>query len=141
MEVYIGSVRDVPLDFASRFCIVNVDGNYNNKNQSLPQLKNTVVCIVGSSSFCILFVLRPLSTLRCFLCGPKLSVSVRVPGGNEQMAHSQVVVLIAFSLTFEMDVALVFRRRPLGNVGFHCRFSIAVYHHVSRYVIVCFCLF
>ena len=32
-------------------------------------------------------------------------------------------------------------RRPLGNAGFHCRFSIAVYHHLSRYVIVCFCLF
>ena len=41
----------------------------------------------------------------CFSCGG--------PVGNEQMAHSQIVVAIAFSLIFEMDVALVFhRRRP-----------------------------
>ena len=66
---------------------------------------------------------------------------MRVPDGNEQMAHSQIVVVIAFSLTFDMDVALVFHRRPLGNVGFRCHVSIAVYHHVCRYVTVCFCLF
>ena len=106
-QVYIGSVRDVPLDFASR---------------------------CRRSAFYFFFGHYP--SLRCFLCGPKLSVSVRVPGGNEQMAHSQIVVVIAFSLTFEMDVALVFHRRPLGNAGFHCRFSIAVYHHLSEYVIV-----
>ena len=41
---------------------------------------------------------------------------------NKHMAHSQIVVVIAFSLTFEMDVALVLHRRPFGNVGFHCRF-------------------
>ena len=41
------------------------------------------------------------------------------PSGNKQMAHSQIAVVIAFSLTFEMDVRLVFHRRPLGNVGFH----------------------
>ena len=45
---------------------------------------------------------------------------------NKQMAHSQIVVVIAFSLSFEMDVALVRHRRPLGNVCFHCRLSIAV---------------
>ena len=69
----------------------------------------------------------------CFPCGG--------PVGNEQMAHSQIVVAIAFSLIFEMDVALVFhRRRPFGNAGFNCRFSITVYHHLVWYVIVCFCL-
>ena len=45
---------------------------------------------------------------------------------NKQMAHSQIVVVITFSLSFEMDVALVLHRRPLGNVCFHCRLSIAV---------------
>ena len=45
---------------------------------------------------------------------------------NKQMAHSQIVVVIAFSLSFDMDVALVRHRRPLGNVCFHCRLSIAV---------------
>ena len=51
-----------------------------------------------------------------------VGVSCGEPGGNEQMAHSQIVVVIAFSLTFEMDVALVLHRRPFGNVGFHGRF-------------------
>ena len=63
------------------------------------------------------------------------------PGSNEQMAHSQIVVVIAFPLTFEMDVALVLHRRPLGNARLHCRCSIAVCYHLSRYVIVCFRLF
>ena len=45
---------------------------------------------------------------------------------NKQMAHSQIVVVIAFSLSFEMDVVLVLHRRPLGNVCFHCCLSIAV---------------
>ena len=45
---------------------------------------------------------------------------------NKQMAHSQIVVVIAFSLGFEMGVALVLHRRPLGNVCFRCRVSIAV---------------
>ena len=35
------------------------------------------------------------------------------PGGNEQMAHSQIVVVIVFSLMFEMDDAIVLHRRPL----------------------------
>ena len=61
--------------------------------------------------------------------------------GNKQMAHSQLVVVIAFSLTFAMDFALVLHGRPLGNVGFHCHLSIAVYHRLFRFVIVCFCSF
>ena len=40
-----------------------------------------------------------------------VGVSCGEPCGNEQMAHSQIVVVIAFSLTFEMDVALVLHRR------------------------------
>ena len=42
------------------------------------------------------------------------------------MAHSQIAVVIAFSLTFEMDVRLVFHRRPLGNVGFHSQLPFAM---------------
>ena len=61
--------------------------------------------------------------------------------GNKQMAHSQIVVVIAFSLRFDMDVALVLHGRPLGNEGFHCHLPIAIYHHLFRFVIVCFCLF
>ena len=45
---------------------------------------------------------------------------------NKQMAHSHIVVVIAFSLSFEMDGALVLHQRPLGKVCFHCRLSIAV---------------
>ena len=71
--------------------------------------------------------LRSCAGLHCLLLGSEatvvfVGVSCGEPGGNEQMAHSQIVVVIAFSLTFEMDVALVLHRRPFGNVGFHCRF-------------------
>ena len=82
---------------------------------------------------------------RLLLCSEATVVFVGVscgePGDNEQMAHSQIVVVIVFSLTFEMDAVSVLHRRPIGNAGFHCRVSIAGYHHLSRYVIVCFCLF
>ena len=57
------------------------------------------------------------------------------------MAHSQIVVVIAFSITFRIDATIVRHRRPLGNFGFRCCFSVAVYHDLSRYVTVCFCLF
>ena len=57
------------------------------------------------------------------------------------MAHSQIVVVIAFSITFGIDATIVRHRRPLGNLGFRCCFSVAVYHDLSRYVTVCFCLF
>ena len=40
-----------------------------------------------------------------------------------------------------MDVALVFLRCPFCNFSFQCHLSIAVYHQLFRYVIVCFCLF
>ena len=71
--------------------------------------------------------LRSRAGLHCLLLGSEatvvfVGVSCGEPGGNEQMAHSQIVVVIALSLTFEMDVALVLHRRPFGNVGFHCRF-------------------
>ena len=64
-----------------------------------------------------------------------VGVSCGEPGGNEQMAHSQIVVVIVFSLIFEMDIALVLHRRPIGNIGFQCRFSICFCYHVPRYVI------
>ena len=57
------------------------------------------------------------------------------------MAHSDIVVVIVFSLSFDMDVALVFHRRPLGTVGFYCHLSIAVYDHLFRYVVIGICLF
>ena len=60
-----------------------------------------------------------------------LGLARNEPSGNTQMAHSQIVVVIAFSLTFDMDVVLVLHGRPLGNVGFRCHFSIAVYNHLS----------
>ena len=63
------------------------------------------------------------------------------PNGNKLMAHSQIVVVISLSLTFEMDVALVVHGRPLGNAGFHCYLSIAIYHYLFLFVSVRFCLF
>ena len=33
------------------------------------------------------------------------------------MAHSQIVVVIAFSITFGIDATIVRHRRPLGNLG------------------------
>ena len=59
------------------------------------------------------------------------------------MAHSQILVVIPFSMTFEMDVDLVRHWFPFGNVCFCCHLSIAVYHfcELFRYVIVCFFLF
>ena len=39
------------------------------------------------------------------------------------MAHSQIVVVIVFSMYFETDVVLVFHRRPLGNCCFRCHFQ------------------
>ena len=83
---------------------------------------------------CFIGVLRWFASFVCFLASCVglhrllLGSEVKVlfvwvfcdePSGNKQMAHSQIAVVIAFSLTFEMDVRLVFHRRPLGNVGFH----------------------
>ena len=51
---------------------------------------------------------------------------------NKQMAH---VVVIALSLVFEMDVALVFHWFQFGDVGFHWLISIAVHDGLLRYVI------
>ena len=108
------------------------------------------VVVVCARCFLCLFsfvcFLRSCAGLHRLLFGSEatvvfVGVSCGGPGGNEQMAHSQIVVAIAFSLTFEMDVALVRRRRPLGKTCFQCRFSIAVYHHLFRYVMVCFRLF
>ena len=50
---------------------------------------------------------------------------------NKQMAHLQIVVVIAFSLILEMDVALVLHCRPLGNACVHCRFF------QSPFIIIC----
>ena len=50
-----------------------------------------------------------------------VGVSCGEPGGNEQMAHSQIVVAIVFSFFVEMDVAVAVHLRLLGNVGFSCR--------------------
>ena len=47
------------------------------------------------------------------------------------MAHSQIVIVIAFSLFFEMDVSLVLHRLPFGNIGFHCQLPFAM---------ICFCM-
>ena len=94
-----------------------------------------------------LFVsLRSCAGLHRWLLGSEatvifVGVSCGEPDGNKQMAHSQIVVVIVFSLIFEVDVVSVLRRCPLGNVGFQCRFEIAVYNHLFRYVIVCLCLF
>ena len=100
----------------------------------------------------VLFRLLSFVSLRSWACLHRLLLGSVVtvvfvgvardePSGNTQMAHSQIVVVIAFSLTFEMDVALVLHGRPLGNVGFHCHVSIAVYHHLFGLSSFCFCLF
>ena len=89
--------------------------------------------------------LRSCAVLNCLLFGSEatvvfVGVSCGEPGGNEQMAHSHIVVAIVFSLFFEMDVAVVVHLRLLGNVGFSCRDSISVYHHLYRlsFAFVCF---
>ena len=105
-------------------------------------------CLWPFSSVCfrLLASLRSCAVLHRLLFGSEatvvfVGVSCGEPGGHKQMAHSQFVVVLMFPLIFEMDVVSVLHRRPLGNACFHCRFSIAVYHYLSRYVIVCFCLF
>ena len=101
----------------------------------------------GSLLFDPAFVsLRSCAGLHCLLLGSDVTVVfVGVDcdelSGNKQMAHSYIVVVIAFSLTFEMDVALVVHGRPLGNAGFHCYLSIAIYHYLFLFVSVRFCLF
>ena len=66
-----------------------------------------------SSKFdCLFASLQSCAGLHRLLLGTEVTVvSVEVscgePSGNKQMAHSQLVVVIAFSLVFEMDVALV----------------------------------
>ena len=67
-------------------------------------------------AFVCLFVLRSCVGLHRLLLGSEativfVGVLCGEPGGDEQMAHSQIVVVIAFSLIFEMDVALVLHRR------------------------------
>ena len=104
------------------------------------------LCTLCSVCYCLFVSLRFCAGLHRLLLGSEatvvfVGVSCGEPGGNEQMAHSQIVVVIAFSLIFEIDVAIVLHRRPFGNVDFQCRFSIAVPHHLFLYVIVCFGLF
>ena len=98
-----------------------------------------VLLSVGVVCFCSL----PFVLLHCLLLGREFTVvfvGVSCDGlsGDEQMAHSQIVVVIAFSSMFEMDVALVFHWCPFGNSGFHCHILFSVYHHLFRYVILCF---
>ena len=78
-NVYISSARDVPLDVASRFCIVKIDESHNNVIFAL-------VCIV-----CCLAV-DSKSYLWCVSCDEVI--------GNKQMAHSQTLAVIVFSLIF-----------------------------------------
>ena len=71
---------------------------------------------VSSVCFRLFASLRFRAGLQRFLLGSEATVvfvgdSCGEPWGNEQMAHSQIVIVIAFSLTFEMGVALVLHRR------------------------------
>ena len=67
---------------------------------------------------CALALLRSFAGLKRLLLGSEatvlfVGVSCCEPGdGNEQMAHSQIVVVIAFSSSFETDVCLVRHLRP-----------------------------
>ena len=88
-------------------------------------------CLFPFSSVCSFVSLRFCAGLHRLLLGSDatdvfVGVACDELSGNTQMAHSQIVVVIEFSLLFEMDVALVLHGRPLGNVGFHCHLSIAV---------------
>ena len=86
--------------------------------------------------FCLFVSLRSCAGLHRWLLGSAatvvfVGVSCGGPDGNKQMAHSQIVVVFVFSLTFEVDVVSVLHRCPLGNAGFHCRFQLP-------FAIICF---
>ena len=93
-------------------------------------------CFFPFSSVCFRLLsfacLRSCAGLRRLLLGSEVTivfvgVACDELSGNKQMAHSQIIVVIVFSLVFEMDVALVLHGRPLGDVGFHCHLSIVVF--------------
>ena len=103
-------------------------------------------CLFPFSSVCSFVSLRFCVGLHRLVLGSELTVvfvgvACDELSGNKQMAHSQIVIVIEFSLLFEMDVALVLHGLSLGNVGFHCHLSIAVYHRLFRlssFAFVCF---
>ena len=89
----------------------------------------------------VLFRLLSFASARSCVCLHRLflgsistvvfvGVSCNEPSGSKQMAHSKIVVVIAFSFLFEMDVVLVLHRRPLGNVDFLCHISIVFCRHL-----------
>ena len=70
------------------------------------------------------FVCSCVGLLRLLLGSEVTVVFVTVacyePSDNNQMAHPQIVVVIALSLTFEMDVVVVVPHLfPFDCVGFH----------------------
>ena len=86
--------------------------------------------------FCLFVSLRSCAGLHRWLLGSEatvvfVGVSCGEPDGNEQMAHSQIVVVIVFPFSFEVDVVSVLHQCPLGSAGFHCRFQ-------SPFTIICF---
>ena len=103
-------------------------------------------CLFPFSSVCSFVSLRFCVGLHCLVFGSELTVvfvgvACDELSGNKQMAHSQIVVVIAFSFAFDMDVVFVYHRRPFGNICFPAIFQLPctiICSGMLSFVFVCF---